>query len=255
VSERTLPGVERSRGTRPRLGRMARFVIPPQPRRPLPPSKLPLREQADLFDRLRQARARRPATTWKRLSEQEGFAPRTLEHFWKTAMELEENTDRRSAQQILVERLRGGPLPPPHSVAGVGHDDDDGAAPRASDEDARAESEVEPAPTAERGHELPDEPEIQRTLLAEIEARLEIHRYVIGEPNRVFGLSDLLRERGLLDDVLSVSQADKPYQLSDEPEDLFRRRAEDHARKGLLFELIEEPLLAFEIAAGKKPGD
>jgi hypothetical protein len=172
-------------------------------------------------------------------------------------MELEENVDTRSAQQILVERLRGSRLPP-HSVAGGGQDDDYGAALRLSDEEeARAESEVEPAPTAERGHELPEEPEIQRALLAEIEARLEIHRYVIEEPNRVFALSDLLRERGLLDEVLSVPQAETPYQLPDEPEDLFLRRADDHARKGLLFELIEEPLLAFEIvrAAEEQLGD
>lgn len=81
------------------------FVFPPL-RREITPSQLPLREQAALFAELQQARRQRPSPSWKYLEVLHGFAQRTLEHFYRSAMKLEGNADKRSLAQIFGERVR-----------------------------------------------------------------------------------------------------------------------------------------------------
>jgi len=80
--------------------------VPPPLRRELTPSQLPLGEQAALFVRLQQTRGRKPPCSWKYTAIQEGFAQRTLEHFYRSAMRLEKNADKRSVRQIFVEVVK-----------------------------------------------------------------------------------------------------------------------------------------------------
>jgi hypothetical protein len=79
--------------------------VPPPLRRELTPSQLPLGEQAALFVWLQGARGRRPPRSWRYLAIEEGFAQRTLEHFCRSAMQLEKNADKRSAAQIFAELI------------------------------------------------------------------------------------------------------------------------------------------------------
>jgi hypothetical protein len=79
--------------------------VPPPVRRELTPSQLPLREQAALFIELQGARSRRPPS-WNYLAALHGFAPRTLEHFYRTAKKLENNPGSRSVFEIFDAVLR-----------------------------------------------------------------------------------------------------------------------------------------------------
>jgi hypothetical protein len=80
--------------------------VPPALRRELTPSQLSLREQAALFIELQEARSRRPPPSWNYLAILHGFAPRTLEHFYRTAKKLENNPGRRSVFEIFGAVLR-----------------------------------------------------------------------------------------------------------------------------------------------------
>jgi hypothetical protein len=97
-------------------------------RRGITPGKLPLREQAALFERLLTGRQRRPLKSWRQLATEEGFAQRTLEDFYRSAKKLEENADKRSLAQIFLERLRAPSTATPaarrsrRGLAGVGGD-------------------------------------------------------------------------------------------------------------------------------------
>jgi hypothetical protein len=79
--------------------------VPPPVRREITPSQLPLMEQATLFTELQEAREPRPLHSWEYIAIEQGFAQRTLEHFYESAMKLERNADKRSLGQILVEQL------------------------------------------------------------------------------------------------------------------------------------------------------
>ena len=80
--------------------------IPSPARREITPSQLPLRDQAALFARLHEARGNSPAHSWRYLEVAEGFAQRTLEHFYRSAMKLEKNAYKRPLAQIFGELLR-----------------------------------------------------------------------------------------------------------------------------------------------------
>ena len=77
--------------------------VPPPLRREFEPSRLPLREQAALFAELQEARRGRPPPSWKYLAVAQGFEERRLEHFYRSAMKLEKNADKRPLAQIFVE--------------------------------------------------------------------------------------------------------------------------------------------------------
>lgn len=104
------------------------LVLPPV-RRDFTPSQLPLREQAALFVELEKARRQRPSPSWRYLEIRHGFAQRTLEHFYRSAMKLEENADKRTLAQIFLERLRAPSTATPAArrsrpgLADVGGDD------------------------------------------------------------------------------------------------------------------------------------
>lgn len=52
----------------------------------IPPKSRPLREQVALLDRIVAARVS-PLTTWESISVEEGVPVRTLQHFYKTAID------------------------------------------------------------------------------------------------------------------------------------------------------------------------
>jgi hypothetical protein len=76
------------------------------PHRGITPAKLPLSEQAALLGRLQSARQRPLLKSWRQLAVEEGFAERTLEHFYMRAIELELNADKRPDWVVLEERAR-----------------------------------------------------------------------------------------------------------------------------------------------------
>jgi hypothetical protein len=83
---------------------MTEDISGPVPRRRVTPRQLPLREKADLFERLRRARQQQPPSSWQQLEIEEGYAQRMLEHFYGSALRLEEHADRRPQAEIAAER-------------------------------------------------------------------------------------------------------------------------------------------------------
>lgn len=78
------------------------LVFPPLCRE-FTPCQLPLHEQATLFAELHQARQLKPPRSWKYLAVAQGFAERPLERFYRSAMKLEKNADKRTLAQIYLE--------------------------------------------------------------------------------------------------------------------------------------------------------
>ncbi len=87
-------------------GSVAEDLVPPPLRRELTPSQLPLREKAFLFIELREERRQRPSRSWNYLGVLHGFAPRTLEHFYRSATKLESNEYERSLAEIWRDVMR-----------------------------------------------------------------------------------------------------------------------------------------------------
>jgi hypothetical protein len=85
---------------------MTRETASLYPRRTITPSQLPLGDKAALAERLQRARQQQPPKSWQQLSLEEGFSPRTLEHFLRGALELDRNADRRPEEVREDERLR-----------------------------------------------------------------------------------------------------------------------------------------------------
>lgn len=85
---------------------MTRETASPYPRRTITPSQLPLGDKAALADRLQRARQQQAPKSWQQLSLEEGFSPRTLQHFLRGALELERNADRRPEEIREDERYR-----------------------------------------------------------------------------------------------------------------------------------------------------
>ena len=81
------------------------FVLPPLLRE-IKPGQLPLQEKAALFAELWYARRGKPRPSWKYLAVLHGFEERPLERFYRSAMKLEENAERRPLAQIFLEMLK-----------------------------------------------------------------------------------------------------------------------------------------------------
>lgn len=82
---------------------------PPEPY--VPPKSRPLREQIELLNRIVVARTS-PLTTWDMIAAEEGIPKRTLEHFYRTAIDgtgppvIPRRPGRRSTRRMA--RLLGG---------------------------------------------------------------------------------------------------------------------------------------------------
>jgi hypothetical protein len=85
--------------------RVSEDFVPPPLRRHVTPSQLPYREQAELLDRIREARQRKPHRSWRYLAIEQGFAQRTIEHFHLSATKLEKNADGRMLSEHLAQQI------------------------------------------------------------------------------------------------------------------------------------------------------